>query len=470
MWRGLWFLFIAGCAAEAGSPKLPAANVIVITLDTTRTDALSCYGRVPALVHEGPTTPNLDAFAAAGIRFDSAWAHTPTTLSSHISMFTGLDPHGHGVPRNGFVLGSDVPTLAARLASHGYDTIAVVGAKALERGMGLERGFRVYDDAAPNKRALMYQDVADSVRARAEAAIDGRQPNQPLFLWVHFYDAHAPYEPPAPYDTEFEDPANPRVFKTSGKRLGKLQDALMDGTARPADLAHVAAQYQGEVAFIDAQVALLLDKLAREHLLDRAIVAIAADHGEGLSDEPEFAYAHGTSISPQAVRVPLLMRGYGDVPVAAREVVTRQVPLSTLGPTLLDVVGLDPRLGDHPSIYDLIRPGPTWDEQGWPDRPVRPVLIEASRPRDIESKQYWNNLPMRREVRVGDLSLYRFPNKQIETISDPRAADLLGSMLSDWDGRSPAHRTEQMSTETTDALRSLGYMEGSTPPVDDPGE
>jgi arylsulfatase A-like enzyme len=466
--RNLWWcVWLAGCSAEAGAPEVRPPNVVVITLDTTRADALSCYGRLPGLPYQGPTTPNLDAFAASGVQFNSAWAHTPTTLSSHTSMFSGLDPHGHAVPRNGFPLAASVPTLATRLSDAGYDTIAVVGAKALERGMGLDRGFRVYDDATPERRALMFQDTADSVRARAEAAVSSRHRDQPLFLWVHFYDAHAPYEPPPPWNTRFDDPVAPLPFKVAGRRLGRIQENLAAGIPRPAEVAHVAAQYQGEVAFVDAQVGGLLDALGQAGILDRAIIAITADHGEGLSDTPQFAYSHGSDVSASAAQVPLLVRGYGDVKVASRSVVNRQVPLAGLAPTLLEAARVGPSLGDYPSFYHMLRPGPTWDAEGWPDRPVQPVRVEASRPREIESDKYWNNLPMRRSMQVGEHGVYRFPYRGDEQASDPRIAELVGGLLSDWDGRAPPHRAEAMSDATSDALRALGYVDG--PPGAAPG-
>src|SRR5262249_52116767 len=154
-----------------------------------------CYG-IPPGPYRGAaeTTPNVDALAAVGVRFDAFFAHAPSTLSSHASMMTGLDPHGHGVVRNGFPLGPDTPTLAERLRDDGYDTVAVVGSAALESAMGLSRGFRVYDDQQSVYLGPEYQSPAKEVVKRALAAVDSRpDPSQPMFLFVHFYDAHAPY-------------------------------------------------------------------------------------------------------------------------------------------------------------------------------------------------------------------------------------------------------------------------------------
>ena len=134
-------------AAEYPDGVVDAPNIVLVTLDTTRADAISCYGVAPGPYRQDTlTTPVLDAVAADGVRFVRFMAHAPSTLSSHATLLTGLDPHGHEVVRNGYPLDPAHPSLAVRLAEQGWDTIAVLGASALERAMGLDRGFRIYDD------------------------------------------------------------------------------------------------------------------------------------------------------------------------------------------------------------------------------------------------------------------------------------------------------------------------------------
>jgi arylsulfatase A-like enzyme len=280
--------------AYAASP-----NLVVVTLDTTRADALSCYGVVPGLLAPPaqPVTPFLDAEAAAGIRFERFYAHAPTTLSSHASLFTGLDPHGHGLPRNGFPLAAGTRTLAGRLREAGWDTLAVVSAKALEASMGLNQGFRVYDDHTPHLRTLMHQDTAGSVVDRAIQAVDGRDAEKPLFLWVHFYDPHAPYEAPEPYRHRFTVPGYTGPFADEMQaRLAPLREGLRQGSAPAADVAQVNGLYLGEVAYMDAEIERLMAGLRARGLLDEALVVYVADHGETLNERPADAWTHGGDV------------------------------------------------------------------------------------------------------------------------------------------------------------------------------
>jgi len=203
---GWWFIgwWVMGLAAAADAP-----NLILISMDTTRADALSCdEGAIPGLVTKPASiTPTLDAMAAQGVRFTQFWANAPTTLNSHATMMTGLDPHGHAVVRNGTVLDMGLYTLAERLAEEGYDTIGVVGAAALEEAMQFDQGFRVYDDDTRDLQGIMYQQRADKVVGRAFEALEARREESPLFLFVHLYDPHTPYDPPTPWDERFTDPS-----------------------------------------------------------------------------------------------------------------------------------------------------------------------------------------------------------------------------------------------------------------------
>ena len=258
-----------------------APNVIVVSMDTTRADALSCYDPfVGPARWETVTTPVLDAFAAGGLRFERFWSSAPTTLNAHATLFTGLDAHEHRVVRNGYPYEEDDITLAERLSSVGYDTVAVVGAAALERDMGLGRGFRLYDDTLPDSRSIMYQDTAEGVVARAVAAIDARDPAKPLLAFGHFYDAHAPYVPPARHAQRFADPGYAGDVDTGARSFATFARSLRRGQADPADVAHVGAMYLAEVAYVDEQIGVLLAGLEARGLLAEAVVVVTADHGE----------------------------------------------------------------------------------------------------------------------------------------------------------------------------------------------
>jgi arylsulfatase A-like enzyme len=442
------------------------ANLILISIDTTRADALSCYGQVPGMLADrGAVTPVLDAIAAEGVRFERFWSHAPTTLNSHASMFTGLDPHGHGVPRNGFPLDPGLPTLAGRLGAVGYDAIAVVGAKALESPMGLDHGFRVYDDDTALSLGPMMQDRAAGVVDRTLRHLDARRAS-PLFLFVHFYDPHAPYDAPEPYRRRYGDPGYAGPIRADADQLGRLRNDLLNGWADPADIEEVAALYSGEVAYVDAQIGRLLEELERRSLLTHALVVVTSDHGEVLSELPDFAWSHGSDVSEGALHVPLLLRGYG-WPVARRAVVGRQAAMSSLAPTLEVALGLEATLGDRASFWDLARPGPVLDEEGWPDRPVRPVLLEATRPRPQEDPARWNNLPFHRGVRAGGFAIAGAPffgEPYAPTEGGPVAmVPVLQGIVGRWDAAAPPHRAEHLSAGTEEALSALGYLEPTEP-------
>jgi arylsulfatase A-like enzyme len=463
---------ILGLVAAVSASELP--NVVLITVDTLRADAVSCYGEVPGLLTpRGVVTPNLDAIAAAGVRFEHAFAHAPTTLNSHATVLTGLDPHGHAVPRNGFPLDPSLPTLAVRFRDAGYDTIAVVGAKALEASMGLDRGFRVYDDRLSVQLGPMVQDPAPGVLARAQAALDSRDREKPLFLWVHFYDPHGPYRPPDDWLDRFRDDRYTGTYLDPNADVEPLRRQIREGVADPLDVDHVAARYLAEVAYADHHVGLLLDAARADGLLDEALVVVTADHGEILGESQFHAYSHGFTADDGVLRVPLVMRGYG-WPVAERAVVRSQVDLTGLAPTIEALVGLEPTLGARASFARLASPGPVRDEDGWPERPTRPSFGEATRPYRTTGPG-WNNLGLWRSVRVGDLGYGWTPAGDGITAIAGRAVpdraiaavDLLRNLVATWDAGAPPFRDERMTSSTVDALRALGYIDA---PAGSPGD
>src|SRR5689334_2034837 len=200
-------LLFAACAPRSETPAAPRPSILLVTLDTTRYDAI------------GADTPNIAAFAKTARRFTQAYCTTPQTLASHGSMMTGLYPAGHGVHENGRYFSDKTPMLAERLKADGYATAAFVSAFAVARRFGLARGFDVYDDDfGPNRE----QRPADETTDRALAWL-ARTSAQPRFVWVHYYDPHFPYTPPEPFASRY--------------------------AGRP---------YRGEVAFMDQELGRLL--------------------------------------------------------------------------------------------------------------------------------------------------------------------------------------------------------------------
>ncbi|MCB9764208.1 MAG: sulfatase-like hydrolase/transferase [Alphaproteobacteria bacterium] len=284
---------LSACTAPA------PPSVLVVTLDTTRADHIGAYGYRPA------TTPTLDRLAAEGTRFARAYSACPLTIPSHATIFTGVYPPSHGVRDNGdFVLGPEAVTLAERFAAAGWTTAAFTSAFPTQARWGLEQGFATYHD--PLERLPTQLDWRDE--RRADEVVDDAlatlaDAEGPLFVWVHLFDAHWPYDPPPPYDVEHE--------------------------GRP---------YDGEIAFADAQLGRLL--AAWDAARPRSLVVVTADHGEGLGDGGE--RTHGFLLHDGTIRVPLILRGEG---VAAGQVVEDPVGHVDIAPTVLAIAGLPPAEG-----------------------------------------------------------------------------------------------------------------------------
>jgi arylsulfatase A-like enzyme/tetratricopeptide (TPR) repeat protein len=288
--------------AGKGAVDLAAAssqNVLLITLDTTRADHLGCYGYAEA------RTPYLDALAREGVRFDRAYAPVPLTLPSHVSLLSGLYPVAHGVRNNGHDLGPGIVTLAQVLKDRGFATAAFVSSFSVDSRFGLDRGFDVYDDtfeAAQPLKGANAERRAESTFARFSRWLAGVGPAR-FFAWVHYYDPHLPYDPPSPYREGAAD--------------------------RP---------YDGEIAYMDRYVGAVREALEERGLLDKTLIVVAGDHGEGLGDKVE--RGHGIFLYEETLRVPLLFHGRNVFP--RPRVVESAVRLIDVAPTVLELLGLGP--------------------------------------------------------------------------------------------------------------------------------
>jgi len=290
-------LAVASLAAGCGGEELRDPNLVLVTVDTVRADHLGCYGDRAAI------TPWLDKIAAEGIRFEQASSAVPLTLPSHATLLSGLLPPHHGLRNNGAgALPAGTATLATLLAGKGYRTGGFVGAFVLDRRFGLSRGFEVYDDEIPRDPhagvSLEAERPGREVVDRALAWL-GREDARPFFIWVHLYDAHAPYTPPPAW------------------------------AAR-----HPGRPYDGEISEVDEQVGRILSELDHRGLAKRTVVAVAADHGEGLGEHGELT--HGLLLYEPTLHVPLLVRAPGRLKA---RVVETPVSLADLAPTLAGLLG-----------------------------------------------------------------------------------------------------------------------------------
>jgi arylsulfatase len=344
----------SGCSASGDDPPAEAArNVLLITLDTCRADRLGCYG--------GPAaTPSLERLAAEATVFDSAFTPVPSTLPSHCTLMTGSYPAAHGVHDNGvYVLGETATTLAERLHEDGYATAAFVSAWVLNRAFRLDQGFDVYDDevdlplvrgpaAAPlrgedaltaeffHRAATAYQRRAADVTGRACRWLESGA-GRPYFLWVHYFDAHVPYDAPEPWKTMYD----PDYRGPMDGFLDTFARAMGQRTLRESDLRHMVARYDGELSYMDHWVGVLLDAARRDPGWDETLVIVVGDHGEALGERPGGQiFEHNGEIYDEVVRVPLILRRPDGV--GAGERVAGLVRTLDVAPTVLDWLGLSP--------------------------------------------------------------------------------------------------------------------------------
>jgi arylsulfatase A-like enzyme len=296
---------IAGCGTRRDIARVLASgsaagfDFVLITLDTTRADRLGSYG------YQKAQTPVLDRLAREGIRFADAVSPAPLTLAAHASILTGLDPQNHGARHNGqYRLDPSQLTLAEVLREKGYDTAAFVAAFVLDARYGLAQGFDVYDDRTEPLPGQPFGGLgersAEKVTEAALAWLGGRAKTRPFFLWVHYYDPHAEYRPPEPYKQRFQ-----------------------------------TSLYDGEVAYMDAQIGRLIPEL--EKASEKLLVIVAGDHGESLGEHAE--YTHSRLIYESTQHVPLFIWS-PDLITGPYLVDDALVGLVDVFPTVLELLGI----------------------------------------------------------------------------------------------------------------------------------
>ncbi len=413
----------------AGNLDLTGANVVLITLDTTRADRIGAYG------YEAAETPRLDGLASEGVLFEQAVTPTAFTLPSHSSIMTGLYPPFHGVRLNGgAALADGQTTLAERLAASGYRCGAFVGAFVIDQRWGLSQGFEHYDDdfeMAPDQRLDLagVQRPADRV---VDLGIDWLEAGdgRPFFAWLHLYDPHIPYEPPEPYRSRFG---------------GRGKSGL----------------YDGEIAFADSQVGRILDWLEAEGVADNTIVVVIGDHGESLGDHGE--KEHGYYIYDATVKVPLIVRVPGAVLADVR--VPVQVRTIDVLPTVLDLVGVetpDPIHGES-LVPLMLEPG------------AGEARYAYSESMSVHLQYGWSALY---SVRTSTHKFIEAPRAELYELSqdptesenlirrEPEVAEGLRSTLTalreEIEAGAPEIQEADLDEETLGMLAALGYVGGAT--------
>jgi len=424
------FWFTRSPATQADLHPVANLNVLLVTIDTLRADALGCYGGAAA-------TPALDRLAAEGVRFDFAHAHAVLTLPSHTSILTGQYPFQHGVRDNsGYRVAPNARTIATRLKAAGYHTGAFVAAFPVHSRFGLNVGFDVYDDRFGETRApaefVMPERPGTTVVALAREwiATNPHSPGttnphsltpNPWFAWVHLFEPHAPYRPPPPFDAQY--------------------------ASKP---------YDGEVAAADAALAPLLDDVRASGR--PTLVVVTGDHGEALGDHGE--ETHGLFAYESTLRIPLIIAELNAGPARGGEVSATPARHVDVLPTILDAAG-QPAPTDLPGRSLLpaaerrsTTPRPSYFEamsamlnRGW--APLSGVVSDRDKYIDVP-------LPERYDLRADAAETSNLWGKSAER--DRALAAVLRSF-----GAAPPGERAREDPQTASQLRALGYVTGSAP-------
>ena len=407
---------------------LHSPNIILITLDTTRADRMGFLGSQRGL------TPNLDHLAEQSVVFTRAYAQVPLTTPSHAALLTGTYPQFNHLEDLGAPLDSKLPYLPDVLRKHGYHTAAFVGAYILDpwssAALGFERGFDFYDTDYHTRRPG--EDRYKSIERRAEDVANralhwiATHPQRPFFVWMHFYDAHDPYDPPSPFKEKY--------------------------TSFP---------YDGEVAYADSVVGSFLGVLNRHGLYKDSVVAVAADHGEAFGEHGE--ERHGMFLYDETIHVPLLVKFPG-AKFAGNRVETR-VALADVAPSLLEAVGIAvPKEMQAKSFAPLIEASRS--KAGNASRVERAIYSETDYPKRAFG---WSDL---HSWRAGKYLYVESPKRELyDQGADPDAqknvaasstaiADILQGQLSDFRQKTSSAETEHAKLDPAQAesLRALGYL------------
>ena len=416
---GLSLLPLAGCPRAA--PVVPrlrftGAPVVLISVDTLRSDRLPMYG------YGRVATPALDALRKDAILFERAYTHIPLTLPAHASLFTGLEPGRHAVLDNsGYRLPAADPTLAELLKKAGYATGGAVSAAVLRGRSGIGRGFDFWEDRVEAQGPVSMLDFVE--RPGAESAgllLEWIRANsgRPFLAFLHTYEPHAPHVAPEPYRSRY------------------------------------SVAYDGEVAASDAIVGAFLDELKKAGIYDRAVVLFLSDHGEGLGDHGE--QQHGIFLYRESIQVPLLLKLPGQA--LAGTTVGAPVQLTDVFPTIGDLLAL-PGFPERPGTFSLARLA------AGAAAPDRRVFAENFSPR---IRLGWSELralvsPTHHYIEAPTPELYDLARDPAEktNLADRKPPELRAMVVETERRRTALKAPEAVDAETAKKLQALGYLTGT---------
>jgi arylsulfatase A-like enzyme len=456
-------LLLIGCGQEdrpdsAEQAKQPAVfasrdwpNVLLITLDSVRADHVHCYG------YPRETSPRIDQLAAEGALFEATISASPWSLPTHASIFTSLAASIHGCQDAHHRLPAPDVTLAELLKTTGFATVGVVSTPYLYPVFGLAQGFDDYVDCGSPSDG---QDTSPAVVAAAQEWLQ-HNTRRPFFMFVNFWDANFDYTPPPPFDTQF-DP------DYTGDLTGAafLTDPRINPDMPRRDLDHLIALYDGEIAWVDQHVGMILDTFKAADLLDSTIVIVTSSHGTAFFEHGR--KGHRNSLYDEVIRVPLVIRYLARVPAGQRY--QEQARSIDLFPTITDLLGMPPLDAMGRSLAPLFV-GKTIDVRG-----KETAISELSAPghtlaafRQPERKtifSYEANRGVVYDLVADPGELAALTDPQSPTVQAARADTTWSRtiFLKAFESRYPKPpRIDELPAAVLQRLDALGYVDGGPP-------
>ena len=446
-----------------------ARHVIFISLDTTRPDHIGCYGN-PWI-----STPHLDRLAVESILFTQYMTVVPTTLPSHTSLFTGKYPHRHGNPQNGYMVNRENVMLTEILKNAGYRTLGFIGSFALDSRFDFSQGFDYYDEAYEHfvgeGKLTEHERSAQSVTQSVISYIKAMPPEHSLFLFVHYFDPHKPFEPPAPYDS---------MYRWEGADTSFSSECTTASYACPHSLSDdhwqlskkAALGYAGEISYMDHHLGDLLAFLKNQGILDDSMLVVTSDHGENFWEHMPY-FHHGTSTYQTSMHAVCMIR----LPAAAHGGTVVNKPLSSIDilPTLLKYLnlpvpdGIDGHAFDlnncAESIGDRLVYGAATLTSPWKVPAVSSGWQHTNKARCVRSGNLvYIQTPYTSSEELYDLSSDAYEQKNLLRSPSPHIASVapeLKKKLEAWAASADPLESFPEKTkreETVEKLKALGYM------------
>lgn len=457
-------------------------SVILISIDTMRADHLSCYG------YDRNTTPHIDRFAREGILFQRAYAPSSWTLPSHASIMTGCYPSMHNAHRSERTqppyfctkLSDDNVTIAEVLSEYGYDTVGIVAGTLCKAMFGLGQGFSVYDDDLDpwggERRAHEINELVFAWLDNRAAHLSGQKfllfnATLPIFLFIHYFDPHQSYMPPAPFDNHYPGRDDSLVLTYAGTSVAasykeKELELLKDVIKRKHQLSakeqnHLVALYDGELSFVDDAIGKLIQRLKEVAWYSGSMIIITSDHGESFGEHQ--LTTHGIALYDDNLRVPLIIKYPGN----SKKTTVANYPVSLVDifPEILHTVSIRPPkniqgaglTGSQKTRYIIAEnfQDPTW-KQRWDLKHLARDL-QAIYAEDL--KYIWAS--------DGSCELYNVvadPRETVNLIDTlPQKAHELHERLHVWKcSFSPVEGNKDLPApdqSVTEKLRALGYIQ-----------